>query len=234
MILDMLSNYNWDRPIYFVSQGGDLEVGIKNYLQFEGFAYKLVPIKSTTRTAEIGQIDALKMFDKVMKIYEWDNLADTTINVDYQNLATFNGVMNIRAIFVQTAIGLFEDGYKEKAVQVLDRMQEVMVPQNFPLNTSILYSINEYMVLQAIEIYIKCGASDKGIQLAQDFAKETLEAVELFAKPYGHGIISQTDLENNYSLYGYMLEILSDCGANEEAKDLEISFNEIVTSMLGK
>jgi hypothetical protein len=234
MILDMLSNYNWDRPIYFVSQGGDLEVGIKNYLQFEGFAYKLVPIKSTTRTAEIGQIDALKMFDKVMKVYEWDNLADTTINVDYQNLATFNGVMNIRAIFVQTAIGLFEDGYKEKAVQVLDRMQEVMVPQNFPLNTSILYSINEYMVLQAIEIYIKCGARDKGIQLAQDFAKETLEAVELFAKPYGHGIISQTDLENNYSLYGYMLEILSDCGANEEAKALEISFNEIVTSMLGE
>lgn len=232
MILDMLSNYDWDRPIYFVSQGGDLDIGLKNYLQFEGFAYKLVPIKSITKTAEIGQIDALKMFDKVMKVYEWDNLADTTINVDYQNLATFNGVMNIRAIFVQTAIGLYEDGYKEKAVQVLDRMQEVMVPQNFPLNSSVLYSINEYMVLQALEIYLRCDAKEKAVALANEFAKETLDAIVLFAKPYGKGILSQTDLENNYSLYGYMLDILSECGAEDAAKDLELSFNEIVSSML--
>ena len=232
MILDMLSNYDWDRPIYFVSQGGDLDIGLRNYLQFEGFAYKFVPIKSTTRTADIGQIDALKMFDKVMKVYEWDNLADTTINIDYQNLATFNGVMNIRGIFVQTAVGLFEDGYKEKAVQVLDRMQQVMVPQNFPLNTSILYSINEYMVLQAIEVYIKCGEKEKGVKLAQDFARETLESVELFAQPYGRGIMSKSDLENNYSLYGYMLEILSESGCPEEAKALELTFNETITAIL--
>ena len=232
MILDMLSNYDWDRPIYFVSQGGDLDIGLRNYLQFEGFAYKFVPIKSTTRTADIGQIDALKMFDKVMKVYEWDNLADTTINIDYQNLATFNGVMNIRGIFVQTAVGLFEDGYKEKAVQVLDRMQQVMVPQNFPLNTSILYSINEYMVLQAIEVYIKCGEKEKGVKLAQDFARETLESVELFAQPYGRGIMSKSDLENNYSLYGYMLEILSESGCPEEAKALEVTFNETITAIL--
>ncbi len=232
MILDMLSNYDWDRPIYFVSQGGDLDIGLRNYLQFEGFAYKFVPIKSTTRTADIGQIDALKMFDKVMKVYEWDNLADTTINIDYQNLATFNGVMNIRGIFVQTAVGLFEDGYKEKAVQVLDRMQQVMIPQNFPLNTSILYSINEYMVLQAIEVYIKCGEKEKGVKLAQDFARETLESVELFAQPYGRGIMSKSDLENNYSLYGYMLEILSESGCPEEAKALELTFNETITAIL--
>ena len=232
MILDMLSNYNWDRPIYFVSQGGDLDIGIRNYLQFEGFAYKLVPIKSVTSTAEIGQIDALKMFDKVMKVYEWDNLSDTTINIDYQNLATFNGVMNIRGIFVQTATGLFKDGYKEKAVQVLDRMQQVMVPENFPLNTSILYSINEYMVLQAIEIYLRCDEKEKAVKLAQEFAKETIEAVELFVKPYGHGILSKSDLENSYSLYGYMLEILSGCGAKEEADSLELQFNEVITALL--
>ncbi len=232
MILDMLSNYNWDRPIYFVSQGGDLDIGIRDYLQFEGFAYKLVPIRSTTRTAEIGQIDADKMYDKVMKVYEWDNLADTTINVDYQNLSTFNGVMSIRAIFVQTAIGLFEDGEKEKAVQVLDKMQQVMVPQNFPLNTSLLFSVNEYMVLQAIEIYIKSGEREKGVKLAQDFAKETIDAVTLFAQPYGRSILSQSDLENNYSLYGYMLDILADCGAVEEAKELELKFNETISLLL--
>ena len=107
-----------------------------------------------------------------------------------------------------------------------------MVPQNFPLNTSILYSINEYMVLQAIEVYIKCGEKEKGVKLAHDFARETLESVELFAQPYGRGIMSKSDLENNYSLYGYMLEILSESGCPEEAKALELTFNETITAIL--
>lgn len=231
MILDMLSNYDWDRPIYFVSQGGDLDIGIRNYLQFDGFAYKFVPIRSVTRTADVEQVDAMKMFDKVMKVYEFDNLADTTINIDYQNLATFNGVMNIRNIFVKTALALFEDGEKEKCVQVLDRMQEVMVPENFPLNSSLLYSVNEYVVLQAIEIYIKCGEREKGLKLANDFAKETLEGVELYAKPYKTGILSESELETSYSLYAYLVEILSANGEVEEAKKLELNFNELITDI---
>lgn len=231
MILDMLSNYEWDRPIYFVSQGGDLDIGIRNYLQFDGFAYKLVPIRSATRTADVEQVDAMKMFDKVMKVYEFDNLADTTINIDYQNLATFNGVMSIRNIFVKTALALFEDGEKEKAVQVLDRMQEVMVPENFPLNSSLLYSVNEYVVLQAIEIYLKCGEREKGLKLANDFAKETLDGVELYAKPYKTGIMAESELETSYSLYAYLVEILAGNGEIEEAKKLELSFNELITDI---
>lgn len=231
MILDMLSNYEWDRPIYFVSQGGDLDIGIRNYLQFDGFAYKLVPIRSATRTADVEQVDAMKMYDKVMKVYEFDNLADTTINIDYQNLATFNGVMSIRNIFVKTALALFEDGEKEKAVQVLDRMQEVMVPENFPLNSSLLYSVNEYVVLQAIEIYLKCGEREKGLKLANDFAKETLDGVELYAKPYKTGIMAESELETSYSLYAYLVEILAGNGEIEEAKKLELSFNELITDI---
>lgn len=231
MILDMLSNYEWDRPIYFVSQGGDLDIGIRNYLQFDGFAYKFVPIRSATRTADVEQVDAMKMYDKVMKVYEFDNLADTTINIDYQNLATFNGVMSIRNIFVKTALALFEDGEKEKAVQVLDRMQEVMVPENFPLNSSLLYSVNEYVVLQAIEIYLKCGEREKGLKLANDFAKETLDGVELYAKPYKTGIMAESELETSYSLYAYLVEILAGNGEIEEAKKLELSFNELITDI---
>lgn len=232
IILDMLSNYDWDRPIYFVSQGGDLDIGIRNYLQFEGFAYKLVPIKSITRTAEIGQIDPYKMYDKVMNEYRWDSLSDTTINIDYQNLATFNGVMSIRGIFVETAVGLYEVGEKEKAVEVLDKMQQVMITKNFPLNNSLLYSINEYKVLQAVEIYIKSGAKEKGLKLATEFAEETLKGVELFTKPYGKLILSKSNLETSYSLYGYLLEILTECGAEEHAKKLESNFNDLVSVIL--
>src|SRR5690606_38922946 len=48
-MLDMLANYDWTRAVYFSSGGLYDDVNIfylNDYLQFEGFTYKLVPIKS--------------------------------------------------------------------------------------------------------------------------------------------------------------------------------------------
>lgn len=56
MILDMLANYNWERPIYFIAMGGDLEIGISDYLEFNGFSYKFVPIKSKSEMGNPGRI----------------------------------------------------------------------------------------------------------------------------------------------------------------------------------
>ena len=40
LILDMICNYEWERPIYFLQQGGDVNIGIKEYLQYDGYAYR--------------------------------------------------------------------------------------------------------------------------------------------------------------------------------------------------
>ena len=45
-MLDLLSNYQWDRPINMLSQGGDINIGLKDYLMYEGFSSKLVPFKN--------------------------------------------------------------------------------------------------------------------------------------------------------------------------------------------
>lgn len=231
MVLDMLSNYEWNRPIYFLSQGGDISIGIRDYLQFDGFAYKFVPIRSKTRTADVEQIDADKMYEKIMKVYEWESFRDTTIHIDYQNISTFNGVMNLRNIFYQTAKGLLEDGERDKAVQILDKMQDVVVAKNFPLNTSILYSVNEYIVIQAVELYLMAGEKQKAVDLATAFAEETIDAIRYFAQPWGDGMLSKSDLENNYSLYGYLLDVLDKGGAADESKKLELAVNDVIKSM---
>ena len=36
-MLDLLSGYQWDRPINLLSMGGDINIGIKDYLMYEGF-----------------------------------------------------------------------------------------------------------------------------------------------------------------------------------------------------
>lgn len=48
MMLDIIAQNNWERPIYFSGGafGNDDYIWMKDYLQLDGFAYKLVPIKT--------------------------------------------------------------------------------------------------------------------------------------------------------------------------------------------
>ena len=152
--------------------------------------------------------------------------------VDYQNLSTFNVVAAMRFMFVPTAIALDDKGETAKALQVLDRMQEVYPDRNFPLNTSAaaMYN-NEQMVLQAIDLYFKCGEKDKGLAMADRFMEETMQAIRLFAQPYRGSVLSQIDLQNNFQLYQYGIDIVRQEDpdkAQEYSKTLEDFLNSAV------
>ncbi|HEX7414494.1 MAG TPA: hypothetical protein VF411_10670, partial [Bacteroidia bacterium] len=55
MVLDLLAGFNWDRPIYFaVTTGREAYLGLEDYLQLEGLAYRLTPIKSTKEEMQNG------------------------------------------------------------------------------------------------------------------------------------------------------------------------------------
>ena len=129
-------------------------------------------------------MDTDALYDKLMNVFRLDRFADDFF-VDYQNLSTFNGVQSHRFIFVQTAQALYNKGEKEKAVQLLDRMQETFPDRNFPLNSSAaVHYVNEWMVINAIDLYIKCGEKEKGLDLADRFINETMDAIILFSKPF--------------------------------------------------
>ena len=57
-MLDLLSNYQWDRPICLLSMGGDLNIGIKEYFEYNGFSFQLVPIKNKTTSTQAGFVDS--------------------------------------------------------------------------------------------------------------------------------------------------------------------------------
>jgi hypothetical protein len=51
LMLDILNNFNWERPIYFTGgSNADSEyIWLKDYLQLDGVAFKFVPIKTPTK-----------------------------------------------------------------------------------------------------------------------------------------------------------------------------------------
>ncbi len=228
MILDLLANYNWDRPIYTLQKGADINIGWKEYLQYDGFAYKFVPIKSTTGlyNGPITQMDEDALYDKIKNVYRWNSLADTTINVDYQNLLTFNNLISPREILSTTAKYLLSKGKKEKAVELLDMMTTIMPTKNFPLNNSLLASLTERSVLDAIATYLQAGERDKAFKLANQFLAENDKALKLFSKMYKGEFLSSEDFERSLYYVLMVAEVYKNNGEAEKGAELEQSVHE--------
>ncbi|MEA5004903.1 MAG: DUF2723 domain-containing protein [Rikenellaceae bacterium] len=233
MILDMLANYEWDRPIYFVSMGGDLELGLRDYLEYDGFAYKFVPIKSSTSLGSPGRVLPDVMYDKCMNVYKWGKLNDPKVNVDYQNLLTFNALMSGRSIYTTTARSLMENGKAKEAVEVLDKMQEYFIPSQFPLNCSLMPSLNEISVMEAIEIYLQAGEREKGVALINGFIDETYKALDLFSKKYKGMYLSKYDIEQNLTYILHLADILKNCGEEQLSADMEKKIEQYLNTLQG-
>jgi len=171
MILDLLANNNWERPIYFVSTGGDANIGIDDYLQLEGFAYRLVPIKTPAKGyLDIGRIDSEIMYNKLMDEFKWGNINDPDVWLDNTIVRTVS-VMRIRNNFNRLAQQLLLEGKKEKAIAVLDRCCEVTPHHNIPY---------DLFFLDIIETYYLLGANSSADKYAEEFANITEQELNYY------------------------------------------------------
>ena len=58
MMLDLLAHFEWRRPLSFTQSYLLQDYGLVEYLQFDGYTYRLVPIRTPVYSArDIGRID---------------------------------------------------------------------------------------------------------------------------------------------------------------------------------
>lgn len=183
-MLDLLSNYQWDRPLNMLSRGGEIQIGIKDYLMYEGFSYKFVPIKNRTNAYQNGFVDSEDLYHKVKNVYTWEAFSRTDYYVDYHHFYTFCGVMSQRGVFVDVAEALIDDGENEKAIEILDMCQECVPEESYPLDISYLGLTNEYMVASMVELYYTAGAKDKAEELMKRFYPALLESGHFYIQKF--------------------------------------------------
>jgi hypothetical protein len=224
-MLDLLSNYQWDRPINFLSMGGDINVGIKEYLMYEGFSYKLVPIKNKTKSTDIGFADPEDLYNKMKNVYKWDALKRTDYFVDYQNFYTFCGVLSQRNMFVNAAKEMLKVDDAERAVELLDMCQECVPAENFPLDITYLGFSNEYMVLEMIETYFMAGADEKALELARRFEDELFISTEFFLMNYDD---LKREFDACYNCISYIAELADHFGYKDYGEEVRKRFNDLL------
>ncbi|MCQ2150772.1 MAG: DUF2723 domain-containing protein [Bacteroidales bacterium] len=225
-ILDLLANYQWDRPINLLNFGGDLEIGIKDYLEYQGYSYKLIPIANHPTSTEVGFVDSEELYRLMTQSFSWDALSREDYFVDYQNLYTHLGVMPVRNLFLTCAEKFIEEGQLSRAREMLDKCMEVMKP--YPVETIPLGFIsNDYMVVQIIRDYYVLGDSNKARALAVELGDGLLSAAAFYIDFYD---VSKDDFDNVVSYLYYLNEVLKDAGDRELASQLDGMLNKLVSA----
>ena len=182
-MLDLLSGYQWNRPINLLSMGGDINIGIKEYLEYEGYSFKFVPIKNKTTTTQAGFVDTDELYRKMTEVYSWDALAADDYFIDYQNQYTHLGVLSIRNLFVTCAEAFMAAGENDRALEMLDRCAEVM--EHYPLETVPLgFSGNDFMVVETVRDYYALGQPEKALALATRMGEELLVSANFYLQFY--------------------------------------------------
>lgn len=143
LVLDLVANNTWERPIYFaVTTGDEAYVGLKRYFQLEGLAYRFVPIKQTeSEEAQGGRVNTEAMYDNIMNKFLWGGMDKPGINLD-ENCVRMVG--NLRMQMSILAGALINEGKNKKAKAVLDKCLEVMPDENIPFDASIFTICGAY------------------------------------------------------------------------------------------
>lgn len=158
MILDLLAHNDWKRPIYFAATApASSYLNLAPYLQLEGLAYRLVPIKQdAAEQQQETRINTEAMYNNVMTKFAWGGMERPDVYLD--DVFVRSCALNIRQRVAALASALVAEGKKDKAIKVLDKCIEVTPEANVPYDGTI------YSVAMA---YYQAGANDKANALAK-------------------------------------------------------------------
>ncbi|MBR3500635.1 MAG: DUF2723 domain-containing protein [Bacteroidales bacterium] len=223
-MLDLLSGYDWSRPINMLNQGGDINIGIKDYLFYEGFSYKLVPIRNKVTTLNTGKVDLDGLYYKLKNVYRFDALSADGWFVDYQNYYTHLGVMSIRQLFATSAKAMARNGFTAEAVELLDKGMEAT--RQLPLESiPIGFVANDYIVIDIISQYYKYGQKEKADDLARRLSSEMLDAALFYYDFYEW---AKDDFETSLQYLYYLEDEVKKGGNAELSASIDSSIKEIL------
>ncbi|WP_435414322.1 DUF2723 domain-containing protein [Polaribacter aestuariivivens] len=217
LMLDILANNDWKRPIYFTGGANADEeyIWLKDYLQLDGLAFKLVPIKTPAKYIDqngrkrevslfdIGRIDAEKMYANIQKL-EWKNINSDKIYLDEQ---TKRNAISLRNSLMRLSDAFAEEGDTIKAIEVLDLSLDKLPIEKFDhYSLSIGYP----------EMYYELGEQEKGNKVSETLVRlitEKLVWLSTFDKEDSNIIFDEIDT----SLYMFknLIEQI-DSGSNDK------------------
>jgi hypothetical protein len=133
MVFDIIASSNWDRPIYFaMTVSPDGQIGLRDYMQLEGLAFRLTPKKGASYWSNINEprmraqlfTDLGKPSTVTALGYRWRGLDNkkTYFDEDVRRLMTnYRQAFGLLAQYYANVTG-----QNSKAIETLDRMEKLI------------------------------------------------------------------------------------------------------------
>ncbi|HNP50040.1 MAG TPA: DUF2723 domain-containing protein, partial [Bacteroidia bacterium] len=149
MILNILANNHWKRPIYFATTvGSENYLNLEPYFQLEGLTYRIVPIRTDSKSDMVpGRVNTNIMYNNVMTKFAWGNMNKPEVYLDENNMRM---TTNFRINFSRLAEELMNENKRDSAIKVLDKCLEVMPDKTIPYN---------YFMTKIAELYYRAAGA---------------------------------------------------------------------------
>ena len=163
MMLEMLANANWERPMYMaITVGRENQLGMDKHFVQEGLASRFTPFE----TKKLGAtIDSEKMYDNLMNKFKFGGIDKPGIYID-------ENVMRMcythRRVFAQLIEQLMKEGQKDKALAALDYAEKMIPAYNVPYDW-------QNGAVQMAEAYYQLGQTEKADKIMDALANKAIE-----------------------------------------------------------
>ena len=225
MLLEMLSEANWERPLYMSRTVGDDNylASLQNFFVTEGLASRITPFdwKKLGYSNEYETIvDTEKVYDNVMNRFKFGGLAE---NPDYYlDETTMRMVYTHRVQLASLAERLIVEGKKEKALEVLEYAEKMipgsLVPHSTQMGAASMGSS-----------YIILGEKSKAMSVIEPTCNDLIENLQWYESLSNrHQRAIMSDYGRNLNQLLLMTEVLSEGGDayKEEVKRYKAEFNK--------
>lgn len=234
IMMDILSTNNWERPVYYATTtGSEAYLGLEDYFQLEGLAYRLVPIKTPRSSGnEIGRIEPDVLYNNLMNVfndhtrsdkvnnpnapkkepyqYLWGGLNDPRVYNPEDNLRL---VYQIRYMYLRLAERYILEKQFAKAEEVLDQGNKVLDDKVIPykLTYQWFYSItSNYYINGYFKLNTPSG-NQKGMKMANRMLDYLIEDFTWFEKCNDHSLAIQSEnITNNITILNQLTTVIDE------------------------
>ncbi|MBP3774786.1 MAG: DUF2723 domain-containing protein [Bacteroidaceae bacterium] len=171
MLLEMLSNANWERPMYFaVTVGRDNYLGLMDNFVQEGLAYRITPFNMVGAGS---MVDVDKMYDNMMNKFRFGNISDSTLYLDQ----TVKGMcLTHRRMFAILADELLRRGDTKRALEVVERCEKEIPDYAASITNNIGGTI------ELARVWAGCGHKDKAKQMLDKLCTSSIQYLDWYMK----------------------------------------------------
>ena len=176
MMLEMLANTNWERPLYIaISVGPGNFLGLDPFFVQEGLAYRITPFdwRQFGYPQVYGEgyaVDSEKMYDNLMHKFKFGGINNKNVYLDENIMRMCTSHRRLFAILVKQ---LIKEGKNDKALEALQYCDK-MIP-----NETVPYDFQNG-ALDLSKAYIQLGKEDAANKILEAVGKKSFEYINWY------------------------------------------------------